>query len=408
MEFLIQKIKKKHFFIIELYYIVIYNITKENTMRQIYNYAQITTPKGREKNKYLLAICLFLGLSLSSFQVFAQEKNSGNAFVDYYYPSYNSDYFYYTLRHNYRLDHGLISLNASSTDEGTKLNEKTKLFVPLYDDENFNIVVPVYLYQTNIKAANSDVEFEKKTLHIFGQVIVNYFSGSKWDFTLIGEGHIRGDESSIGDKAGNDMALFPIIRYKLNEKFQFALQTLFRKSWNKDSTEIGYIPAGQIFFRASDRFRMMIGIPGLLGLEYQAPYRIDIVTNIMMSEPIHYMAAIRKRFTNWFDATFRFIREGDSRIYFESKTANIQNQLESFDNMSFVHNIYQLELGFMPIKETLIQIRGGYLHSMEVTLQDSDKEVTSLSGQDEYFVGVNITSKFNLSKNAKRQLPRFD
>lgn len=324
----------------------------------------------------------------------AQKGKEVDPIRDIYFPTYNSDYFYYVQRNDYRLDHGLIGVNLSSSQSGENADSKTQLFIPLFNSDELNIVVPLYVYETSIRSEIDEETVEHKAFNVFGQFATSYRPNDKWLFMEIIESHARGDEENIFNEKGNDIASFSAIKYNFNEKFQLAGAGLVR--YSATEKEFGFIPAGQLFYTPFSEMRLMVGIPGLVGIEYSAPYNFDFVTNVMMNNPINVTVALRRRWTERIETTLRFIREGDEGVYFTRQNVNTVNTQFTYDNISFVRNIYQIEFGFFPIRETLIQLRGGFLDSEEIAFMDGDNKEYSVEGEDEYFFGVNVVSKFDL------------
>lgn len=314
-------------------------------------------------------------------------------------PSYNSDFFYYFMRHGMDLDHSLVGLYADR-HSGTQEQEiRLKAFLPVVDRDKVSFFVPVYFdkYQSSPGLPGDGVQND--VYYLFGQAILNYRPTDRFETALIIEHRVRGDQTTFDKLLGNDLGLYVVGSYQLSDDWTIAPAARISRKWEHDGGVNEVLPTAQLFWHPSPKLKTTIGVPGILGIDWAAPAGVDLSVNAMMDlGSIEVIAAMRKRWTPQFETTIRYLREGYSNLNLPERTfaqnPAVPENRTTYDNATQLRDKVQLELGWNATQNSQIQLVGGYAYNGDVELQHDDSEVATLDGTgDGAYFGVNVTSR---------------
>lgn len=328
--------------------------------------------------------------------LFAQTADSSaeSPFIRWHFPTYNSDYSYYMLRNDLTLDHSLIGLNVTR-DSKDFTDFRGKAFMPLVDTEKFDFALPVYMYRDTLTADDSKATYDKQIFNFFWQSLFQYYPTDDLTCVFITESRTKGTSDSFTQSPGNEIGGLLLVKYRITNSLYLAPLGRVQYYWYDDREELKPVGGGQLIWVPSSDFKAMVGVPGLLGIEWAMPYDFDLMVNVMLQDMgVPAVVALRKRWTDRFDTIIRYIREGQNGLYVYEESIKIDDNVTRYNNITYYKDIMQIELGFNTSATSLIQIKGGYYLTEDIELKNDDKKVASLKGANDFMLGINVMSKF--------------
>ena len=316
-------------------------------------------------------------------------QNTNNPIDQYYYPTYNSDFLYFFLRKDMRLNEGLVGFDLKQKDEQTTL--KSKLFIPVFDSKKWNYVLPIYYDSYEFKSSDSAYDFNSEMRFFFFQSVLNYYPTNNLSFSSIIEVRIKGNEYSQFEKTGNQIAHYFVARYQFTDKFAVAPGFLVGYQWHTTNTNIAVFPSFEFKWNPNPKVALMAGVPGLLGFEWSAPKGFEAIIHCIMDDgEVFLYSSLRKRFNKRFDITLRYNLDGYSNTYipqteFQTYTYNQIKQTESF---------LATEFSFRPSGTILLQLKSGYNLDSKVQLYYNDDKIVDINGSSGLFWGISAFIKF--------------
>lgn len=335
---------------------------------------------------------LVISLAVVCFALSLSAQDSQTPIDKYYLPTYNSDFIYFFLRKNSRLSEGLVGVEVDYQEDNT--TTKSKLFIPLLNKEKWNYVIPVYFDRYQFKSSNEDGGQAFEMRNFFFQSVLNYYPNKKWTFTSIIEGRIRGNEDSHFEERGNMIAHYFVTKYNFSEKFSVLPAFLVGHQWN-DENETVVFPSLEFKWNPNQDLAFIAGVPGFFGLEWSASKNYDLVLHSMLDNGILTVnAALRKRFSDRIDLTFRFNRDGYGNTFVPTSTLTKKDQLFSYNQVNQMKHAVSAELTFRPTSSLMFQVEGGYNLNSTLQVIGYDDKTINIEGKAGAFVGVGAYWRF--------------
>jgi hypothetical protein len=320
-------------------------------------------------------------------------------------PSYNSDFFYYFMRHGMDLDHSLVGFYADRHAKTQEQEIRLKAFLPLVNRDKVSFFVPVYFdkYQSSPDLPGDTVEND--VYYLFGQAILEYRPTNRFETSFIVEHRVRGDQTTFDQLVGNDLGLYVLGSYQLSENWTIAPAARISRKWEHDGGVTELLPTAQLYWHPNPDLKTTIGVPGLLGVDWAGPAGVDLSVNVMMDlGSIEAIAAVRKRWSPQFETTIRYLREGYSNLHLPERGISqsaarsdgpaVPANRTTYTNATQLRDKIQLELGWNATQDSQIQLVGGYAYNDGVELSHDDTDVATLDGTgDGAYFGVNLTSR---------------
>lgn len=335
---------------------------------------------------------ILTGLAVVSLTVLqAQERE--NTIENRLFPTYNSDYSYYFMRQNMRLDEMMFSAEMISYEDNA-VDIRTKGFIPLYSSEKWNYTIPIYFDKYQFTSENGE---DLNVYNLFGQSVLSFFPNEKWNFSHIIEFRLKGAGEYFTKKEGNFIAQFINARYHFNDKISLTLGGLVGMGWDQNGdSEIGVKPSVMLTYTPNQYLKIMAGLPGA-GIEWSTPKGFDFMAHGLLDGDEYNMSvALRKNMGKKFDVTARYLKEGFIELYTPSDALDISNNTFDLEEIKQYQNKFQLEIGFRPEKNTIIQLIGGYGINRDLELKSTSGNTTNVASKDGIYFGINLAKNIKL------------
>ena len=336
---------------------------------------------------------IIMSLMVISIQyISAQESQRENTIETRLFPTYNSDFSYYFMRRDMRLDELLFSTEVI-THKNNTVDLSLKGFIPVHNSSKWNYTIPIYFEKYQFKSNDNN---SLEVSNLFGQSVLSFFPNNKWNFSHIIEFRLKGVGDYFTKKEGNFIAQFVNARYYFNPKLSITFGGLVGTGWDQNGqSETAVKPSLMLTYQPTKYFKAMIGAPGS-AIEWSAPAGIDIMAHgLLDGDEYNTSVGIRKNIGSKFDITARYLNEGFTELY----TPSTAIPFASSTNLEFSKQYqekYQLELGVRPNKNTVLQLICGYGTNKDLILTDSNDIKTSVKSDDSYYVGINLTSMIKI------------
>lgn len=318
-----------------------------------------------------------------------------------YFHTYNSDYQYYFMRRQQRLNQALASVSVNHQASGADDTE-IKAFLPIYHGERFSFELPFYFHRFPLTQAQQEGLPFNAVHNFFWQAIFNLELSDSLRLALITESHHKGTESSQASLIGSDVAEFVLLRWQLSPQWTVAPAARAKVYWDSQGKEqLQVLPAGHVIWRPTQDLALMTGLPSLFALEWNGPHRFDLATHVMLGEGegnINVMAAARQGITDRTAVTLRYLRDGFADVYVPEFSYQEAGQGQVVDEIAQYKHRVQLELELHPTDHTMLQFKGGYGIDDGVTLSRDGKEVTTLDGEDGFYGGLTFATFYDLDQ----------
>lgn len=323
----------------------------------------------------------------------AQNTDRQNTIRTKLFPTYNSDYSYFFVRQDMRLNELMAGTEVVAFEDGA-VDVRTKSFIPLYDSKKLSYIIPIYYDQYKFKGTTDAQELNVN--HMFGQSVLTYRPTNKWDLLHIIEFRFKGVNDYFFKKEGNFLANFMMARYKLNKKLNIIGGGLIGIGWDQNGESYTRTrPSFAVHWKPNKYFDLMLGVPGA-AMEWSAPGGVDIVVNALMDGgDVNTTGAIRKHLGQHFDITARYLREGYSELYTPSSAAPFLNTMNT-QQISQYQNKYQLEFTIRPERNTVLQLIGGYGQNRDLNVLNTNNIESKIASPDGYYFGVNLQKTIQL------------
>ncbi len=331
-------------------------------------------------------IVLILIAVASFISSFAQNSERPNTIRADLFPTYNSDYSYFFVRRDMRLNELLAGTEVTTSEDGT-VDVRTKAIFPLYDSEKVSFTVPIYYDRYGFKGDDNGSDLGVN--HLFGQTVLTYRPNKKWDILQIFEFRFKGVNDYFFEKEGNFLANFVMARYKLSDQFNLVGGGLIGVGWDQNGKSYTRTrPSFAVQWRPNEHFDLMLGLPGA-ALEWSAPAGFDLTVNTLLEGgDVNVTAALRKKFGDHFDITGRYLREGYSELYTPADAATfLPSETEQITQYP---NKYQLEFTIRPERNTVVQFIGGYGQNRDLKIMTTNGTESSVGASDGYYFGINL------------------
>lgn len=335
-------------------------------------------------------ILLLTGI-VCALSVHAQEADRQS----YYFPTYNSDFSYYFLQNDMRLNSAITSLDLTVLGNG-EINSMTKAFLPMVHKEKFTFDIPLYFQNYSFNSSSDQVDYEKNIYNVFGQAIFGFYPDSRWSASQIFEFRIRGDEQSLQENTGNFLASFTTFRYSLNPKFDIMFGGLVGVGWEENGErEPRIVPTASIAWKPNQHFSMMFGVPGS-AIEWSLPGDTELMVHSLMDgDKFDFTGALKKQLNSNWAITARYLHRGYTDVYFPTEQLNIGSSDYSFDNLQQFSEKIQGELSYYFSPNSLLQLKAGYTTNRDLQLSSGSTELASVEGYQGYFAGVHFARTFS-------------
>lgn len=316
-----------------------------------------------------------------------------------YFHTYNSDYQYFFMRRNMKLDTVLASASVQQSSKGA-LDIEAKAFLPIYESERFSFVLPFYMYRYGLSNA------QKKELPFgavqasFWQAIFTAKLSKTLQLALITEGRHNGTEESQWSRVGTELAEFVVLKWQPSREWTFAPAFRVKGGWNSEGdVEYQVLPAGNIIWRPKRNLAVMTGLPSFVGFEWATP-RLDMAAHVMLAEGnnVNVMTAARLHVTPSVATTARFLRDGYQDLYVPNFAFEQGGQQMDVTQISQYKNRAQLELEVATSSHSLIQLKAGYSFDEGIALSGQDGDSATVDGENGLYLGATLVSYFDLSE----------
>jgi len=330
-----------------------------------------------------LKIYLLIIITIPQF-CYSQERE--NTIETNYFPTYNSDFSYYFLRRNMRLNELLYSVETVSHEDGV-INIRTKGFIPIHNSKKWNYVIPIYFDNYNFKPSNGAEAISVSNL--FGQSILGFYPSEKLSFSSIFEFRFKGVESNFLKNPGNFLAQFLNARFKISEKVSITAGGLVGLGWDNNNDDyLKVLPSFQFQYTHSEYLKVMLGLPAS-AVEWSLPRGFDLMAHSLIEgSEFNVSTALRKAISPKFDFTLRLLNEGFSELY--TPQNQFQTSINEFEYTSQYQLKYQAEFTFRPEKNTIIQFLAGYATNRDFEFTQKNEVVEQFNAADGYYLGINL------------------
>lgn len=313
----------------------------------------------------------------------------------YYFPTHNSDYSYYFLRNDMRLNKAITSLDLTVLGNGD-VNSMTKAFLPMVHNDKFTFDIPLYFQNYSFNSSSDDTDYSKNVYNVFGQAIFGFYPDSRWSTSQIFEFRIRGDEQTLQENRGNFLASFTTFRYSLNPNFDIMFGGLAGVGWEEDGErEPSIVPTASLIWEPSQQLSVMVGIPGS-AIEWSLPGQTELMVHgLLDGDEYDLTGALKKQLNKNWAITARYLNRGFTDVYFPNEQISIDNSTLNFNNLQQYSKKLQGELSYYINKNSLLQLKAGYTTDRDLHLSNGETELASLDGYDGYFAGIHFARVFN-------------
>lgn len=339
--------------------------------------------------KKLILICL----AVASFGLVQAQEERENTIETRLFPTYNSDYTYYFMRRNMRLDEMMFSTEVISHEDNA-VDIRTKGFIPLHNSEKWNYTIPIYFDKYQFTAKDGG---DLNVYNLFGQSVLSFFPNDKWNFSHIIEFRLKGAGEYFTKKEGNFIAQFVNARYHFDDKLSLTIGGLIGTGWDQNGdSETKAKPSIMLTYQPTKYLKLMAGMPGA-GIEWSAPKGFDFMAHGLLDGDEYNMSvALRKSIGEKFDITARYLNEGFTELYTPTEALGMSNTTFDLEEIKQYQNKFQLEIGFRPEKNTIIQLIGGYGINRDLELQNTSGNTSSIAADDGMYFGVNLAKNIKL------------
>jgi len=322
-----------------------------------------------------------------------QDTISISSVDHYYFPTKNSDFFYFFLRKDARLKEGLIGAEVDYIKG--RMNSKTRLFIPIINTEKWNYAIPIYYDRFEFASMDEDNPFSQTFQNLFSQSVLNYYPNKKLTFSSIIETRFRGNGDNLfGSAKGNMIAHYFVVKYKILDKISIAPAYLIGHQWNEENEMVNLF-SFELKWNPTPNLAIMAGLPGLLGVEWSAPDNYDFVFHMMPDNGvISFNAALRKRFNKKLDLTLRFNKNGYKDIYSPTTNINIGSQEHLFNQTGQIEESILAELTLRPTSKLQFLIKAGYNLSSQFHISKDNTDLVQLNGNSGFYFGGGVYWRF--------------
>ena len=353
------------------------------------------------KNYFRLAVVIFVLLSVTT--IVSAATRSNEAFINYYFPTYDTDYSYYMLRQDLKIEHGLLEVETIEKTNNYEYSVHNfplysrdymqKIFIPFIRTESFNLMTPLYASKRSIISAG-EIEFEKYLQKYFFQAIAGLYFDEDFSVHLIYEYRAREDEESERQSIGDDEGRLVLARFPVSQTWQLVAFAREFSEWKTDSKETVLQASIQVIWRPSNDFSLMMGMPGLLSIELALPFDMETFFYVKKEGDILYInSALRQRWGESFDITLRFQRDGD-RLYIPEESLTISEETVAYDNFIHYEDRTELNISYHHSQNIQLQLRGGYFHGSDIELFQKEDKVGDIKSVSGTYVGCTVAFLF--------------
>jgi hypothetical protein len=257
--------------------------------------------------------------------------------------------------------------------------------LPFIAKGNFHSTIGTQYDKSDIQSDNDSLN---KSLQEVWLWLAMQYKYKKWNFTLTSETCIRGDESTLYDKTGNESFALLYIGYEINPSWDLILLSGYTKQQLFGKVTEKPLYGFQARYQPSSKLKLMFGAPTIFATEWTALNKTDIGMDFMYTTESFFY--IRQRMTNNVSISVQYNSSlnNSTATYFNNsiyKPGN--NSTIIFNKVSNLQPKLFTELNFKLLQDIGFCIGAGYIFSSKMSLFNNNEKVyDGLKSKDNFFV----------------------
>lgn len=243
---------------------------------------------------------------------------------------------------------------------------------------------------TPISSKNKLLDESLKHLWLF--TVWEYGFSSKWNLMLSSEFYQRGNKNTFEKNVGNQLSFISYLTYNVNSNWQLILLNVYENTYKENETKKRYIPLLQARWQPNKNFKMLFGLPGIMGIEWLIDSKVDIIANTFINTDTD--IALSYKLNNKLNLSLQYHRSDNEsgNYYFAKRKLSLPNdKVVFYDRITQFENKISLNLGINTLEHSALIISIGYLqNNNELFLNDNS--ALKLNVYNQFFIGMNFVS----------------